>query len=412
MSAMHRSLAVVLLGCLCAAAAPAQEYHYPPGKVRGTVFNDQGKLVAGARVEVMPFGRPMGMAVPWAATDNDGRFLIEHLELEEYVVSAGKEDEGYANTAWSFYSKGMPLHRVTLTAAAPEAETSIAFGPKAGVVTGKVVDAATGQPLPAAIGLSRIDDPNVWIGLGGTPEYRVLIPSNVAVGIVFQEDGYQDWRPDKPLLLAPDEKIVMNVSLHGIWPLVDLVANPPNPGKQRMVTKIAAEGSAQKPAQVAKLPLEIRVEIVTQNQDHPSEMIAQVRVKNTGTETYRLPIGRDGDPALKPTNRGRHEFWFSLNSRYEREPLLPGQATFGSTDLPDSFLTIQPNATVRVRFKVDVSRLIPVWKKRGAAFAPFDATCVDLSYDDNPQQYLVRQPSPEAASANGMVVSLKPPAPR
>jgi hypothetical protein len=409
---INRSLAVVLLGCLSTAASFAQEYHYPPGKIRGTVFNDQGKPVAGARVEAVPFGRPMAMAIPWAPTDKDGRFLIEHLELEEYVVSAAKEDEEYASTAWSFYSKGTPLHRVTLTVAAPEAETSISFGPKAGVVTGKVVDAGTGQPLPAAINLSRTDDPNAWIGLGGTPEYRVLIPSNVAVGIVFQENGYQDWRPDKPLLLAPGEKIVMNVSLHGIWPLVDLVADPPNPGKQRIVTKIGAEGSAQKPAQVARLPLEILLEIVTQNQDLPSEMIAQVRVKNTGTETYRLPIGRDGDLALKATNRGRREFWFSLKSPTEREPLLPGQATFGSTDLPDSFVTIQPNATVRVRFKVDVSRLIPVWKKRGAAFAPFDAMCVDLSYDDNPQEYLVRQPSPEAASANGMVVHLKPPPPR
>lgn len=407
MSSIHRSFALLLLGCFFGAASAAQEHHYPPGKIRGTVLNDRGEPVAGAKVEVWLSGKPVAAAVPWAPTDKDGRFLVERLALEEYVVSAVKEDEGYPDTGSSFYSKGMPVHRVALTAAAPEAETSIVFGPKAGVVTGRVVDSATGQPLGSGITMWRIGDDRAMLGTSVSPDYRVLIPSNVPVDIVFQDDGYESWRPGKPLRLAPDERIVLNVSLRGTWPVVDLAANPPNPGRKRKVSKIAVENSPENPRQVAKLPLELWMETATQNQDHPGEMIAQVHIKNIGTEPYRLPVGRDGDLILRPTNRGRHEFRFSLNSPYEREPFLQGQATYGSTDLLDSLLTIQPGATVRVRFKVDVGRLVPVWKTRGAVAAPFTATCVDLLYDDNPTEYLVRQPIPEAASANGTVMFLK-----
>jgi hypothetical protein len=276
------------------------------------------------------------------------------------------------------------------------------------VLTGQIVDAGTGQPLPAGISMWRIGDPDHGMGSSLSSEYRVLIPSNVPVGVSIQLNGYETWRPSEPLRLSPDEKMVMNVGLRGIWPLVDLVENPPHHGKPRSVTNIASAGSSQNPEPVAKLPLEIWFEALTRNPERPSEVLAQVHITNVGMLPYRLPVGGDGDLALQPTNRGRREFRFALESPYKQYRLLPGEATYGSADLPDSFLTIQPNSTVRVRFKVDISRLLPLWKEGRAVGAPFYATCTDLQYDDNPGEYLVRQPSPESASANGFGVSLRP----
>jgi hypothetical protein len=401
----HRAFSVALLGCLSTVLSIGQEVHYPAGKIRGTVWNDRGEPVEGARVEATPFGKILAMILPWAETDKDGHFVIEHLQLQEYTVSARKEDAGYADMAWEFYSEGTPRPKLTLTAAVPEVETTIVLGPKAGVLTGKIVDAATGSPVPAVIKMWRLDGSNPWLAPRVPPEYRVLIPANVPVGLSFHEDGYEDWRLDGPLRVVPGGSTILNVALHGIWPLVDLVAKPARPGKERAVTRLAVPPS-QNPPLAPKLPLEISLEAVTLGQESPWVMIAQVHIKNIGTEPYRLPVGRDGETALKSINRGRHEFWFSLKPLLE-EQVLSGEPTFASTDLPDSFLTIQPGAMVRVRFAVDIGARITAWQRRGVTVAPLQAICVDLFYEDNPKGYFVQQPQPEAVSRNELGVPLK-----
>ena len=391
---------MLVVGCLGVAVPAAGQSDDRSGTIRGTVLNENGEPVAGARVDARFFGKSVGMVVPMAQTGKDGRFLIAHLQMDEYSVSARKEEEGYPDMHWAFYSQGMPEHRVTLTPDAPEGETTIVLGPKAGMLTGQIVDAATGQPLPAGISMWRIGDPEHGMGSSLPSEYRVPIPSNVPVGVSIQLNGYETWRPSEALRLAPDEKMVVNVGLRGIWPLVDLVENPPHPGRQRSVTQAPGPG--------AKLPLEIRFESLTRNPDRLSEVLAQIQIANTGWTPYRLPVGGDGDLALQPANCGRREFRFALQTPYQQYPLLPGPTTFGSQDLPDSFLTIQPNASVRVRFKVDISRLLPLWKEGRAVGTPLHARCTDVEYDDNPQEYVVRQPSPEASSWNGFGVSLRP----
>lgn len=210
---LHGSCVGAVLVCLCTATPAAPQFHYPPGKIRGTVCNERGEPMAGAKVEATPFGKVLAMIIPWALTDKNGRFLIEHLELEEYIVSAGKEDDGYARTAWSFYTEGKPILRVTLTADAPEAETPIVLGPKAAAVTGRIFDAASGSPVPAVVRMWLVDHPDAWMAPWVPSGYRILIPSNAPVGLSFHAEGYEDWHPEKSLTLAPSQEKVVNVGL-------------------------------------------------------------------------------------------------------------------------------------------------------------------------------------------------------
>jgi hypothetical protein len=78
-------------------------------------------------------------------------------------------------------------------------------------------------------------------------------------------------------------------------------------------------------------------------------------VQNIGPEPYLLPVGRDPDVALQATNHGRREFWFDLKIAGERYSYLIGQETYGSTDLPDTMMTIPSKGVVRVRFKIDMA---------------------------------------------------------
>jgi hypothetical protein len=301
---------------------------------------------------------------------------------------------------------------VTLTAAAPEAETTIVLGLKAGVLTGQVADAATGQPLTATMELRGIDDPNRWISTALHPEYRLLIPPNVAIGLRVSGEGYEDWSPDKPLSLASGQQTVMNVRLKGIWPLVDFVAKPPIPGKNRQVANIPGQPASRNPKPAPKLPLEIRFDLITRSPVRRGIMIVQLRLRNIGTEPYLLPIGRDGDLALRPANRGRRELRFELQQHFEPEFRFSAPVSFGSADLPGSFLTILPNASVRVRFQVDVSSAMSAWERRHAVQIPVHAGCVDLRYEDNPRQIVLLQPASEAVSAEEWGMPLQPGTPQ
>jgi hypothetical protein len=82
---------LLLLACLCAAAA-TQQFHYTPGKIRGIVLYQVGGPVANAKVQAHPLGVAMAGIVPWAQTGKDGRFQIEHLDPREYFVSAEKTE--------------------------------------------------------------------------------------------------------------------------------------------------------------------------------------------------------------------------------------------------------------------------------------------------------------------------------
>jgi hypothetical protein len=80
-------------------------------------------------------GRTMMRLVRYVETDNDGRFLLDHLELGRYGVFAMKEESGYPDLGASLYSNDI-FPTVSISTASPAVSVRIQLGPKAGLIQG------------------------------------------------------------------------------------------------------------------------------------------------------------------------------------------------------------------------------------------------------------------------------------
>lgn len=140
-------------------ATPAEE---DKGVIQGTVIYGDGRPVKAATVYAQPMGRPMMGIVLQSTTDDNGHFSVSHLWLGKYAVGAEKLDEDYANMTSQFYSDGK-FETVVLTSHHPTASVSIRLGPKAGILVGTVVDAATNAPLNPCVEFRRAKNPGNFL---------------------------------------------------------------------------------------------------------------------------------------------------------------------------------------------------------------------------------------------------------
>lgn len=193
-------------------------------------------------------------------------------------------------------------------------------------------------------------------------------------------------------------------------PVLDLAANPARFAKSHPTSGTGGGWSFHGPHPDPKLPLSIELESIGRTPENPYESLVIMLVKNIGAVPYLLPIGRDGDAAVAPNNHGRHEFWFDLKVAGERYSYLQGQVTYASTDLPDTFLQIVPGGIVRVRFKVNIKWAVQSLSmgrpSDGRTEVSVQGACVDTVFDDNPRQYVVHEPLPDAFSANELRVPI------
>ena len=193
-------------------------------------------------------------------------------------------------------------------------------------------------------------------------------------------------------------------------PLIDLAASPSNPGKFRKTTNLfigPAFGNANPPPP-PKLPWKVRLERIEATPDQPTQKIIQILITNTADQPYALPVGRDGDAALRQENRGRRELWFGLLVNLDQSPFLRSGPAFSSADLPTSVIMIPPNGTARIRFKLDAQRARNNWRVEGKGGIPVRVRCVEHSYDDHPSEYVIRHPAPDAISENELILPLVP----
>ncbi len=189
-------------------------------------------------------------------------------------------------------------------------------------------------------------------------------------------------------------------------PLIDLVADPPKYADLGTVEGRGGgifDSSEPRP----KLPLRIRLESIRPGRS-PDEVVVEILLENTGADGYPLPSGRDEELALKPGNRGRRKFRFSLEAHREKPSDISGQAVFSSTDIVDSLTMVPAGGAVRVRYLANISRAVPGWKRQGKTQVEFRARCYNVRLDDNPDKYIVDgwEAPPPVLSGNAITLRL------
>jgi hypothetical protein len=133
------------------------------------------------------------MYMPTANSDAAGRFIIPDLEPGTYDVFGENYWSGYPDAALSFYNNEHPV-KVTLKRGSI-AKVLLILGPKAGVLSGIVLDNATGRTVVSRHALrfivSRISDPTRSIEFDGPPNFRWLIPPGTDVTLEVRAECYE-----------------------------------------------------------------------------------------------------------------------------------------------------------------------------------------------------------------------------
>ena len=184
------------------------------GTISGTVLTEQGVPVADAHVSARVMDGEKALTVLGAHTDKSGKFVFNALAWGTYRISAEKQEAGYLTTApGGFISR--PLIIANLTSASPVFNTEIRFDPKAGVLSGWVVDATNGKSLRAHLSLAPVSGGRWWstTGTAGDYEFRLQIPSNTDLLFGACAEGYKKWAFSGPVHLNPDFELKLQIKL-------------------------------------------------------------------------------------------------------------------------------------------------------------------------------------------------------
>lgn len=194
-----------------------------PLVIIGQVVDQNGSPVSYASVFAYPdllFGR-----VPSALADSSGRFSIEVENTGKYRLTAAKSAEQYAPLISTLHhpaSGAMP--EVDVKTEQPVAFVIVRLGPRAGILTGSVIDATTQAYIPRFhIRVCRVEGQRYChqeLFTGNLGRFQMLVPATPVLIEAFA-DGYQDWqRTDDgkqqptPLTVASGQTVELTVQLN------------------------------------------------------------------------------------------------------------------------------------------------------------------------------------------------------
>lgn len=213
-------LGCIWIGVLAAAGHPADD-RAQSGTIVGTVVDDHGTPVSGAKVHAEALDSAVKLTfVRFVETDEHGAFSIDPLDFGAYRVDAMKPSDGYANTAFEFHSNGRQP-RPVLSPSVPKVAVLVVVGPRAGTITGPVSDAVTGKPVNATFHMWRASRPEAFLDEGAASPCRILVPPDVEVGVEVHASGYEVWYypgdgvfgRSMPLRLKPGEELRVDIRL-------------------------------------------------------------------------------------------------------------------------------------------------------------------------------------------------------
>jgi len=188
----------VLLAALLVQAQQATRGsdHAVFGAIDGTVVDLEGRPIGDARVyATWSHNDPDSRIRVEVLTDRSGQFHLPSVPAGTATIHAYKIQDGYADTSIPFFlTNPKSIRVVTAAADMTTSGVELQLGPKGGRLTGSVVDAKTGQPLPAAtFKLIRAPDPGIWVATGLDETGRLLAPSTIGFRLEVFADHYRSW---------------------------------------------------------------------------------------------------------------------------------------------------------------------------------------------------------------------------
>src|SRR5260370_22226335 len=116
------------------------------GAISGRVLDAEGKPIIDATVTAEMANTIGGL--PNGLTNKDGEFIIRGLRPGQYTLHARKEEDGYPRTEFNLYDAGAGADpQVEVLEHQTMPNVILQLGLKSGVLTLRVVDANSNQPL-------------------------------------------------------------------------------------------------------------------------------------------------------------------------------------------------------------------------------------------------------------------------
>lgn len=162
------------------------------GTITGAVVNEQGEPISGATIWCSLDKGNQVTGVTSGKSDTTGKFQLEHLPFDTYIVSATKHAEGYGDRS--------QVSEATLTPERPSATVVMNLGPKRAMLIPTVLDKVTGKPVfdysvqwivEEFEGQTHGTESGSW-GVSRLTK-QVLLPPNKDVMLHVTKPGYRTW---------------------------------------------------------------------------------------------------------------------------------------------------------------------------------------------------------------------------
>jgi hypothetical protein len=198
--------------------------------IRGIVTTSGGEPVSKAMVYTSRLSNSERLTRRNSVTtDERGRFSLSNLPDGEYIIRAFKDEDGYPDLTFSFYSAAydsVNWPRITIVNGTTVEDVIVHLAsPKCGRLLITVIDAETNKTIrEAEVSLNHEGNPKTLLISGANKpdgSFNLLVPPSVPVDLKVSAIGYRDWHyktdsskaEPKPLRLASDTTKELNVTM-------------------------------------------------------------------------------------------------------------------------------------------------------------------------------------------------------
>jgi hypothetical protein len=161
------------------------------GTITGRVLDKQGNPLSDVTVIAQLISRHQGKGRTSVKTNATGQFVIGNSPYGDYVILAANDRPSRDTNAASADNNAMTT--ISLSSTIPNSVVTLMFGFETSVITGRIKDAVTGQPIQARLQVQSTASGNTWINSGVPSGFHITLPRHSDLSLRVAASGYQNW---------------------------------------------------------------------------------------------------------------------------------------------------------------------------------------------------------------------------